>query len=372
MLGYCQFRNSRGEIQVLNDENIYKLSSYKYELPEHLIARYPLENRDDSKLLVAKRGRLQHCRFSQFINFINPEDLIVFNDTQVLKARLFGFKETGGRVEVFIVQIKDCSGVAFIKASKAPKAGSIIRIPVDDANDAIVEVCGQLSDGTYTVRCNQDWFELFQKAGHIPLPPYMDRAAQLSDDERYQTIWASKPGAVAAPTASLHFTQALLDALSQKGVRQARLTLHVGAGTFAPVRVDDIRNHQMHSEYYEVNDDVIDAIRATKNAGGRIIAVGTTVLRTLETLAQNKNIEDLTAETGNTSIYIYPGFDFKIVDKLLTNFHLPESTLLMLVSAFAGFHTIDQAYKAAIEHEYRFFSYGDAMLLSLDSKKHTI
>lgn len=353
------------------DEQIFKLAKYHYNLPNHLVARYPLVDRDASKLLVVdgQDAGVQHCIFSQLTEFLQPGDLIVFNDTKVIKSRLFGLKETGGRVEVFVVQTAGNEGTAFIKASKAPKPGSLIRIPVDASCDEVVEVGAQQLDGTYAVRYERAWLDLFLRAGHMPLPPYMDRSAEQSDDERYQTVWASKPGAVAAPTASLHFTQDVLDQLQSKGVRQARLTLHVGAGTFSPVRVDDIREHQMHSEYYDVDQSVITALQETKQAGGRIVAVGTTVLRTLETLAQHKSVMQLSPESGETSIFIYPGFEFKLVDLLVTNFHLPESTLLMLVSAFAGKERIDNAYKTAIEHEYRFFSYGDAMLLTREERE---
>lgn len=348
---------------------LHDIRAYDYELPEKLIAQYPLEKRDASRLLIVK-DEMQHQSFSQLLEHLNENDLIVFNDTQVLKARLFGQKETGGKVEVFVIRTAGHEGTAFIKASKGPKPGSQIVILPNELNvqaedvPASVQIESQNADGTYEVSYSGDWLALFKARGHLPLPPYMNREAKASDDNRYQTLWAQKPGAVAAPTASLHFSEQLLADLKAKGVETGYLTLHVGAGTFLPVRVNDIREHQMHEEYYEVGQELIDKIKATKAKGGRIISVGTTVLRTMETIGRGKTIEQLEAESGNTSIFIYPGFEFSVVDLLVTNFHLPKSTLLMLVSAFAGKQLIEKAYATAVEQEYRFFSYGDAMLLT--------
>ncbi len=348
---------------------LHDIRAYDYELPEKLIAQYPLEKRDASRLLIVE-DEMQHQSFSQLLDHLNENDLIVFNDTQVLKARLFGQKETGGKVEVFVIRTAGHEGTAFIKASKGPKPGSQIVILPNELNEqaedvpASVQIESQNADGTYEVSYSGDWLALFKARGHLPLPPYMNREAKASDDNRYQTLWAQKPGAVAAPTASLHFSEQLLADLKAKGVETGYLTLHVGAGTFLPVRVNDIREHQMHEEYYEVGQELIDKIKATKAKGGRIISVGTTVLRTLETIGRGKTIEQLEAESGNTSIFIYPGFEFSVVDLLVTNFHLPKSTLLMLVSAFAGKQLIEKAYATAVEQEYRFFSYGDAMLLT--------
>lgn len=357
----------------MNQQNLYELSAYSYDLPPHLVARYPLKDRGASKLLVPQAQGILHRSFSQLTQYLRPGDLVLFNDTQVLKSRMFGHKETGGAVEIFVIRMQGHNGTAFIKASKAPKPGSWVYMSPSKSADSAVRVCSQNQDGTYEVNFAGAWLELFQGFGHLPLPPYMNRDAQCSDDERYQTLWAEKPGAVAAPTASLHFSESGLQSLEAAGIQQARLTLHVGAGTFAPVRVDDIREHHMHAEYYEVPASTLEAINETRALGGRIVAIGTTVLRTLETLGQlglfqGREVTSCTGTkasvSGQTSIFIYPGFEFKVVDLLVTNFHLPESTLLMLVSAFAGKERIDQAYQAAIAHEYRFFSYGDAMLLS--------
>lgn len=365
------------------DSSLYQLDAYDYALPAHLIAKYPLSQRDSSRLLDGRQQldaqqhssadiAIEHRQFVDLIDILKPGDCLVLNDTQVIKARLFGQKATGGRVEVFIIQHKGRCGTAFIQASKSPKAGSSITIKSPDGHSLIncptLEVTGQNQDGTYTIEYAGDWLQLMASAGHLPLPPYMERQAQAEDEQRYQTIWACKPGAVAAPTASLHFSAEMLKRLQAKGVDIAYLTLHVGAGTFAPVRVDDIRQHQMHSEYYQVSNELLEQLRRTQAKGQQIVAVGTTVLRALETLAQKKPLAEQQASTGHTDIFIFPGFECKVVDLLLTNFHLPKSTLLMLVSAFAGKNVIDAAYQQAITQEYRFFSYGDAMLLNRAAK----
>lgn len=362
----------------MTDQSMFDVSSYHYNLPERLIARYPLKHRNHSRLLVANIDnhehlpRLLHREFHQLPDFLQAGDLLVFNNTQVLKARLFGQKDTGGRVEVFVLKIHGRHATAFIKASKAPKIGARIQIfsHNQQLTELSLEVLGQNSDGTYEVAYADDWLLLLHEVGHLPLPPYINRQAEMTDEDRYQTVWASEPGAVAAPTASLHFTQEMISELAGRGIDHGFLTLHVGAGTFAPVRTSDIRKHQMHSEYYQVSAKLVQQINSTRSNGGRIVAVGTTVLRTLETVAHAQALDgkdiSCSAENiaGETDIFIYPGFEFKLVDTLVTNFHLPESTLLMLVSAFAGKKNIEHIYQAAIAHEYRFFSYGDAMLLS--------
>jgi len=340
----------------------FQLSSYDYQLPSSLIAQYPLEKRDGSRLLIPSKPQPHHL-FADVIEQVTDQDLIVFNDTKVLKVRLFGKKATGGQVEVFILSFTAQFGVAFIKASKSPKANSIVEVQGEAGFSAQLKVLEQLTNGQFKVAYDGDWLELFAKAGHLPLPPYIDRAVEAKDNHRYQTLWASKPGAVAAPTASLHFSQTIIDQLKARSIDMAWLTLHVGAGTFAPVRVEDIRQHQMHAEYYEVGAELLQALKTTKARGGRVFAIGTTVLRTLESIVQLQSLHDIQPHSAQTEIFITPGFKFKIVDCLLTNFHLPKSTLLMLVSAFAGAECIRQAYQIAINDKYRFFSYGDAMLL---------
>ncbi len=305
-------------------------------------------------------------QFVDFPSLLNTNDLLIFNDTRVIKARLFGTKTTGGQVEILVERVLDNHHVlAHIRASRAPKAGSTMRLA--EAFDA--EVLGR-DDDLFHVRFLGDMavLDLLERYGALPLPPYITHHADAQDDERYQTVYAKHAGAVAAPTAGLHFDETVLNALKTKGVNIAYVTLHVGAGTFQPVRVDNIKDHKMHSEIYHISSETVALIEATKQAGNKVIAVGTTSLRALESAAQKALNEGRTyalleAGSAETSIFITPGFDFKIVDKLLTNFHLPKSTLLMLVSAFAGFDAIKQAYAHAVDKKYRFFSYGDAMFI---------
>ncbi|AUM11917.1 tRNA preQ1(34) S-adenosylmethionine ribosyltransferase-isomerase QueA [Ketobacter alkanivorans] len=337
-----------------------KRTDFHYELPERLIARYPMPQRSGSRLLCMDRqaGTLQDRRFTDLVSWLKPGDLLVFNNTRVIPARVFGQKETGGRVEVLVERITGPdSCLAHVRASKSPKPGS--RILVEGAGSLLME--GRQGD-LFQLRSQQgellDWL---QKVGHMPLPPYIDRADESLDQERYQTVYASNPGAVAAPTAGLHFDEALLETLKRQGVATTFVTLHVGAGTFQPVRADDIRDHNMHSEWLQVDADTVAKVRQTKAEGGRVIAVGTTSVRCLETAARETG--QIAPFTGETDIFIYPGYTFNVIDGLVTNFHLPESTLIMLVSALAGREPVLSAYQHAVEQEYRFFSYGDAMLI---------
>jgi len=340
-----------------------KTSDFSYVLPEELIAQYPNADRDSSRLLsLEPDGSITDNTFKQIADYLTPGDLIVLNDTRVIPARLFAHKETGGKVEIMLERIRDEKTLLVqLRASKSPKSGTILVL---DENTRL-EVLGRSGD-MYLLNYDGDepLTDVLNRLGHMPLPPYIDRDDELDDKERYQTVFSNKPGAVAAPTAGLHFTAQLLDELKSNGIDNAKLTLHVGAGTFQPVRVDDVTNHQMHSEYARVPADVVKKIHETKNNGGRVLAVGTTVVRSLETAARRGV---LTSFEGDTDIFIYPGFDFKVVDMMLTNFHLSESTLLMLVSAFAGKENIMNAYQHAIKEKYRFYSYGDAMLIT--SKK---
>jgi len=343
-----------------------KLSDFSFELPPALIARYPMKDRSASRLLSVQgnSGELKHLRFTDVVDLIDKNDLLIFNDTRVIPARLFGEKETGGKIEVLVERVLDeKSFLAHVRSSKSPKPGCKLRL--ENSIDALmVKRQGPLFeihiDNSSTV------LEVLESIGHMPLPPYIDRPDEDADKERYQTVYNKNPGAVAAPTAGLHFDQVVLSKLQDKGVDFAFVTLHVGAGTFQPVKVDNILDHQMHSEYAEVSQQVIDKINNTKAKGGRVIAVGTTSVRSVESAAQAsiKAGHDLAPFFSETSIFIYPGYQFQIVDALVTNFHLSESTLLMLVSAFSGKEHIDNAYKVAIAEKYRFFSYGDAMFLT--------
>ncbi|WLQ17299.1 tRNA preQ1(34) S-adenosylmethionine ribosyltransferase-isomerase QueA [Hahella aquimaris] len=337
-----------------------RVDDFDFDLPPELIARRPLAERSSSRLLCldADTGEINHRGFKDLLGMINPGDLLVFNDTRVIPARLFGQKRSGGKVEVMVERVVSLTEMlAHVRASKAPKPGVEILIE-DNYVLTMVEREGDL----FRLRVSEGGSvsELLEACGHMPLPPYIDREDDLSDRERYQTVYSRQPGAVAAPTAGLHFDEPLLRALAQKGVETAFVTLHVGAGTFQPVRVDVVQDHRMHSEYLEVSADVCEQVRKVKAAGGRVIAVGTTAVRALETASRSGTIEPY---AGDTSIFIYPGYEFVTVDALVTNFHLPKSTLLMLVSAFAGREHILAAYQEAIEQRYRFFSYGDAMFL---------
>jgi S-adenosylmethionine:tRNA ribosyltransferase-isomerase len=340
-----------------------QLSDFNYDLPPQLIAQHPLANRTDSRLLQVMADGDQAAQFidGQFpdiLNLIKAGDLLVFNDTKVIPARLHGKKETGGNVELLIERISDDKQAwVQIRASKVPKTGSIVHIHNQAGETFPVEMIGY--DGRfYEVRFPENVFALLERFGELPLPPYIEHQPDQEDANRYQTVVAKNPGAVAAPTAGLHFDEAILNQLRARGVKQASVTLHVGAGTFTPVREEDLSKHKMHYEWFSVPLETIAAIEATHKAGGRVIAVGTTSLRALESQAQTQQT------SGETNLFITPGYTFKTVDCLLTNFHLPKSTLLMLVSAFAGVDNIRNAYQHAIQHEYRFFSYGDAMFLS--------
>ncbi|MBU2709991.1 tRNA preQ1(34) S-adenosylmethionine ribosyltransferase-isomerase QueA [Zooshikella harenae] len=339
-----------------------RVKDFSFELPAEQIARYPTDQRSASRLLVldGNSGSIEHKSFIDIADHMQPGDLLVLNDTKVIPARLYGAKATGGKVEVLVERILDDqqSVLAHVRASKAPKPGT--RLCFDEGIQAEME---RREGDLFLLRFfgDQPVLTLLDKIGHIPLPPYIDRDDAQIDRDRYQTVYSRAAGAVAAPTAGLHFDQALFDKLTAKGVEKAFVTLHVGAGTFQPVRVETLAEHKMHSEYLEVSQTVCDQITATKARGGRVIAVGTTTVRSLETAARSGHIQPY---HGETDIFIYPGYQFQCVDLMVTNFHLPESTLLMLVSAFAGFEHIMQGYQIAVAEQYRFFSYGDAMLLS--------
>ncbi len=334
------------------------VADFDFVLPPELIAQHPAAERSGSRLLDGRGAAPADRQFRDLPTLLQPGDLMVFNDTRVIKARLHGEKPTGGTVEALVERVLPGHEVlAHLRASKSPKAGGQIRFA--GAFDA--EVLGRDGpDGSlFRLRFPADPLQLLQAHGHVPLPPYIHHSDDADDERRYQTVFADRPGAVAAPTAALHFDEALLQQLQQRGIGQARVTLHVGAGTFQPVRVDRIADHRMHSEWYEVNPATVQAIAATRAAGGRIVAVGTTALRALESAARG----GLQPRSGETDIFITPGFDFQVVDLLLTNFHLPRSTLMMLVSALAGHRHVMALYRHAVEARYRFFSYGDAMLL---------
>ena len=338
-----------------------QVADFSFELPDELIASFPLAQRSASRLLCldGTTGELEHRQFSELTDLLLPGDLLVFNDTRVIPARLFGKKESGGKVELLIERVTgEQTALAHLRASRAPKPGAILHF--EGGIQATVEGRkGNLFELSFQI--NGTLIDALEQHGHMPLPPYMNREDQLQDRERYQTVYNAKPGAVAAPTAGLHFDNALLDEIKAKGVEAAFVTLHVGAGTFQPVKVGVVSEHVMHAEYIEVSQQVCERVKAVKAAGGRVIAVGTTSVRCLESAVIDGEIKPF---SGDTSIFIYPGYAYKVVDKLITNFHLPESTLLMLVSAFAGFeHTIN-AYQQAVAHKYRFFSYGDAMFIS--------
>lgn len=340
-----------------------QLSDFNYELPTELIAQHPLANRTDSRLLEVKLGSGNHLellnrQFKDILNLVKPGDLLVFNDTKVIPARLHGKKETGGNVELLIERISgNQQAWVQIRASKVPKTGSIVQIHNASGETFPVEMIGY--DGRfYEVLFPEDIFGLLERFGQLPLPPYIEHQPDSEDAKRYQTVVAKNPGAVAAPTAGLHFDEQILQQLTALGTDQATVTLHVGAGTFSPVREEDLSKHKMHSEWFSIPPATLQKIAETKKNGGRVIAIGTTSLRALESHALSGQ------SSGETNLFITPGFEFKTVDCLLTNFHLPKSTLLMLVSAFAGMDNIRAAYQHAINQRYRFFSYGDAMFLT--------
>ena len=339
-------------------------ADFHFELPDELIARYPSEQRSDCRLLCVdgQNGELKHRRFTDLLESLEPGDLLVFNDTRVIPARLHGHKASGGKVEMLLERPLDAHrGLAHIRSSKSPKPGTELIFEGDI--HAVVE--GR-RDALFELRFLGDtpMIALLEKHGHMPLPPYITREDELSDRERYQTVYARRDGAVAAPTAGLHFDQPLLDALAEKGINSAFVTLHVGAGTFQPVRVDNILEHHMHSEWIEVSETTCQQVRDTQAAGKRVVAVGTTSVRCLESACMKSIDGKIAPFSGDTDIFIYPGYEWRCVDALITNFHLPESTLLMLVSAFAGYEHMMQAYRTAVEERYAFFSYGDAMLLT--------
>ena len=335
------------------------IENFNYELPNRLIAQYPTKNRSDSKLLVANpfSQKLQDLYFQSFTSLIQPNDLIIFNNTKVIKARLFGRKETGGEIEILIEKvIDDRKALAMIKSSK--KINADFKIILSSKYN--VEILGR-KENLFLIQLNQGSFdELMELTGHVPLPPYINRSDEISDIARYQTVFAKNKGAIAAPTAGLHFSEADFELFKQNNINYAFLTLHVGSGTFQPVKVTDIDQHIMHSEQFEITNETKVKIELTQKNGGRIIAIGTTVLRALESAFIENEVM-----TGyqKTKIFIKPGYKFKLVDSLFTNFHLPKSTLLMLVSAFAGYEFTKKMYSHAIEKNYRFFSYGDAMFI---------
>lgn len=340
---------------------MYSLSDFDFDLPQELIAQTPLVERTSSRLLQVKGDNdVADLHFADIIDLLSPGDVLIFNDTRVIKARLFGVKETGGKVEVLVERVINANTVyAQIRASKSPAEGMKIRL--SDAFDAVV---GERVGEFYTLTFPGNAFELLEHYGKLPLPPYIEHAASKFDEERYQTVYAKNPGAVAAPTAGLHFDEVLLAKVKEKGIKLGFITLHVGAGTFQPVRVEDISKHHMHSEWYTISPATVDLVETAKAAGNKVIAVGTTSMRALESASTSGK---LVAGSADTQIFITPGFTFHTVDKLVTNFHLPKSTLMMLVSAFAGYDCIRHAYQHAIAQHYRFFSYGDAMLLTLNT-----
>ena len=340
---------------------MYSLSDFDFDLPPERIAQHPLPDRSASRLLQLDGDQITDRHFADIVDQLQPGDLLVMNNTRVLKARFFGVKETGGQVEVLVERVLDNRTVlAQVRASKSPKPGNRIRLA--DAFDVTV---GERAGEFFTLHFEGDVFELIEAHGRLPLPPYIEHNADEFDEQRYQTVYSKEPWAVAAPTAGLHFDQPLLDRLAAKGIKLAYVTLHVGAGTFQPVRVEDLSTHQMHSEWYTIPQETVDAVRAAKALGRDVVAVGTTSLRALESASQSG---ELKVGSDDTALFITPGYAFKTVTRLITNFHLPKSTLMMLVSAFAGYHEIRKAYAHAIANEYRFFSYGDAMLLTTASR----
>lgn len=335
-----------------------RLSDFDYHLPEELIAQFPAAERTASRLLHVDGAHLADRMFAELPALLKAGDVLVFNDTRVIKARLFGKKATGGQTEILIERIlNDHDALAFVRASKTPRPGARILIN-EDVEFEVLQREGDL----FRLRCHggDSLLEVLDRYGRLPLPPYIAHAPEEFDETRYQTVYASQPGAVAAPTAGLHFDDAMLARLDAMGVTRATVTLHVGAGTFQPVRVENIAEHQMHSERFFIPEATVTAIREARTKGGRILAVGTTSLRALESAARDG---DLLAGEGDTNLFITPGYRFKVVERLLTNFHLPKSTLLMLVSAFGGYDNLRAAYAHAVGQRYRFFSYGDAMLI---------
>ncbi|OOE66680.1 tRNA preQ1(34) S-adenosylmethionine ribosyltransferase-isomerase QueA [Salinivibrio sp. IB282] len=345
-----------------------QLSDFHFELPDELIARYPQPDRSASRLLSldGTSGEVVHRQFKDILELVEPGDLMVFNNTRVIPARVYGRKASGGKIEVLVERVLDEQRfLAHVRASKAPKPGA--ELFLGDEGQVAAQMVAR-HDALFEIQLKSDKgvVDTLNDIGHMPLPPYIDRPDEDSDKERYQTVYGEKPGAVAAPTAGLHFDDAVMAALKEKGVNIAFVTLYVGAGTFQPVRVDNIEEHTMHAEYAEVPQEVVDAVNQTRAQGKRVIAVGTTSVRSLESAAQaaKQKGEPLSPFFNDTQIFIYPGYEWQLVDVLVTNFHLPESTLIMLVSAFAGYQHTMAAYRAAVEARYRFFSYGDAMFIT--------
>ena len=342
---------------------IYRLADFDFVLPPELIAQRPAAERSASRLLDGRGTTPVDRSFRELPALLQPGDLLVFNDTRGIKARLLGVKASGGTVEALIERVLPGNEVlAHVRASKSPKPGSRLRLA--DAFDAEVIGRGGPQDSLFHLRFPADPFALLDAHGHVPLPPYITHADTADDEARYQTVFATKPGAVAAPTAALHFDAGVLDALAARGIASANVTLHVGAGTFQPVRTEDLSLHRMHSEWFEVSVETVAAIERTRAAGGRIVAVGTTTLRALESAARDGVLQ---ADARETDIFITPGFTFRVVNLLVSNFHLPKSTLMMLVSAFAGHAHVRALYAHAVRERYRFFSYGDAMLLACNA-----
>ncbi len=336
---------------------MYTLSDFDFELPKELIAQAPLAERSASRLLVVGEHDIRDCRFPQLLDYLEAGDVLVFNNTKVLKARFYGTRLSGGKVEILVERVlSSYSALAKMRASNSPKAGS--QIVIDGGVTVTVE--GRQGE-FFILSFPENVFDVLENYGHLPLPPYIERAADRYDEMRYQTVFAKEPGAVAAPTAGLHFDDVLMVALDRIGVNKAWLTLHVGAGTFQPVRSEDLSQHEMHSEWYTIPDETVEMIRQAKRQGKKVVAVGTTSLRALESASQTGELRPGSAET---KLFITPGYMFQTVDHMVTNFHLPKSTLLMLVSAFAGYNRIRKAYAHAIAEKYRFFSYGDAMFLA--------
>jgi S-adenosylmethionine:tRNA ribosyltransferase-isomerase len=340
-----------------------RLSDFNYDLPAELIARYPLPQRSASRLLCvnSQTGEIAHRQFTDILSLLQPNDLLVLNNTRVIPARFFAHKESGGKVEVLVERILDDKRVlAHVRSSKSPKPGSFIIFDEQIRFEML-----RRQENLFELRCDSEKtvLEIIEKIGQIPLPPYFHREPEESDKERYQTVFAEHKGSVAAPTAGLHFDEELFEKLRVKNIEIAYLTLHVGAGTFAPVKIEEIEKHHMHAEFIEVSESVCEKVRAAKARGGRVIAVGTTSARSLETAARDGEIK---AFSGDTDIFIYPGYEFKCVDALITNLHLPGSTLLMLVSALGGYENMMAAYREAVAEKYRFFSYGDAMWIGVE------
>ncbi|MDR0217918.1 MAG: tRNA preQ1(34) S-adenosylmethionine ribosyltransferase-isomerase QueA [Enterobacteriaceae bacterium] len=361
-----------------------RVADFTFELPEELIAHYPQPQRSGCRLLSldGETGALTHGIFTDVLDKLEAGDLLVFNNTRVIPARLFGRKATGGKLEVLVERMLDDKRVlAHVRASKSPKEGAELILGEDKALDGIktgiksTEVKSVKAtmlarhDTLFEIRFDdeRDVLTILEEIGHMPLPPYIARPDEESDKELYQTVYNERPGAVAAPTAGLHFDESLLAALREKGIEMAFVTLHVGAGTFQPVRVETIEDHVMHAEYAEVPQNVVDAVLACKARGNKVIAVGTTSVRSLESAARACQNGLIAPFFNDTRIFIYPGFEYQVVDALITNFHLPESTLIMLVSAFAGYKNTMEAYKEAVTEKYRFFSYGDAMFINRNS-----